>query len=214
MNFKQLIRLYESKIVFQHPGEDEEKNRNKIYSLKQFENWFKKNKSNLIWNEQAQGYDSNTDIKILYLNLTIIPIQFNIVKGDFYCSLNYLISLEGCPKEVGGNFNCSENNLTSLKGCPKKIGKDLDCSFNHLTSLEGSPEEIGENFDCSFNKLISLKGSPEKVRGTFECYNNQLISLEGCPKKVGKNFGCWNNKVKFTEEQVRSVCKVGGRIVT
>jgi hypothetical protein len=48
-------------------------------------------------------------------------IRFNKVSGNFYCDNNQLISLEGCPKEVGRDFNCSENKLTSLKGSPKKI---------------------------------------------------------------------------------------------
>jgi len=192
MNFEQLIRLYENEIVFQYPGEDEELARDKVYSIQQFEKWFKKNESKLIWNEQAQGYDSNTDINIFLLNLYIIPIQFNIVKGNFSCSFNYLILLKGCPKEIKGNFYCHNNKLKSLKGCP---------------------EEIEGNFDCSHNSLISLEGCPKEVGGHFDCYYNNLISLEGCPKKVGGNFNCSHNQVKFTEEEVRSRCNVRGKII-
>ena len=43
--------------------------------------------------------DYNGDVKIAGKNLDIIPLQFNIVKGD---------------------FNCYGNNLTSLKGSPQK----------------------------------------------------------------------------------------------
>jgi len=224
MNFKQLIRLYESEIVFQHPGEDEELARDKVYSMQQFEKWFKTYKSKLIWNEQAQGYDSNTNIYLHNLGLSIIPVQFNIVKGDFYCNHNNLISLEGCPKEVRGNFNCSHNNLKSLKGCPKEVGDllnfqfqnigDFYCSYNQLESLEGCPEIINGSFNCSDNKLKSLKGSPKIIKGYFNCSYNQLESLEGCPKEIRENFNCSYNKVKFIKEQIRLICKVRGKIIT
>ena len=31
---------------------------------------------------------------------------------------NEVVSMEGCPIEVGGNFNCSRNKLSSLDDCP------------------------------------------------------------------------------------------------
>jgi len=143
-----------------------------------FKKWFKENKFDLIWNEQAKGYDSNENINIFNLGLSFIPIQFNIVKGNFSCSFNYFISLEGCPKEVGGNFNCSDNNLTSLKGSLKEVKGD---------------------FDCSHNQLESLEGCPKKVRGHFDCYNNQLISLNNCPKEIKERFDCVDNNLDINE---------------
>ena len=91
---------------------------------------------------------------------------------------------------VNDSFDCSENKLTSLRGCPKEVGGDFICSRNNLTSLEGAPKEVG-GFDCSFNKLTSLRG---------------------VPKEVGGDFYCSNNKVQFTEEDVRKVCNVKGKI--
>ena len=44
-----------------------------------------------------------------------IPVRFGIVRGDFDCSSNRLLNLEGCPVAVGGNYNCSSNKLFSLK---------------------------------------------------------------------------------------------------
>ena len=175
-------------------------------------------------------------------------IQFNIVKRDFYCSHNELVSLRGCPREVGGKFDCSYNKLTTLEGSPEKVGgdfdchnnnlrdlkgaplkmKSFDCNYNELTSLEGAPvkvegsffcnnnvlttlkgapREVGGGFYCQRNNLKDLKGAPEKVGGWFHCENNKLISLEGAPKEA-KYFDCENNTTKFTEENVRKVCKV------
>ena len=45
-----------------------------------------------------------------------------MVKGDFDCYKNELISLEGAPREVGGDFDCRENKLETLDGKPQKIG--------------------------------------------------------------------------------------------
>ena len=51
------------------------------------------------------------------------------------------------------------------------------------------------------------------VGGNFNCSYNELTSLEFAPKSVGRDFVCHNNPGKFTEEQVRAVCNVKGRII-
>ena len=48
--------------------------------------------------------DVNGDVIIVNKNLYKLPLKFNKVNGNFYCSYNKLTSLEGCPKYVGGNF--------------------------------------------------------------------------------------------------------------
>jgi hypothetical protein len=42
-----------------------------------------------------------------------------------------------------------------------------------------------------------------------------LTSLEGCPQSVGGDFHCSSqrNGHKFTEAEVRAVCKVGDDVV-
>ena len=61
--------------------------------------------------------------------------------------------------------------------------------------------------------MISLEGCPATVGGSFSCDSNQLISLEGCPRTVGYSFFCVGNTKQFSEEYVRSLCKVKGTIV-
>ena len=95
--------------------------------------------------------------------------------------------------KVGGDFICASNNLTSLNGCPIKVGGYFDCSDNDLTSLKGCPTEVGRGFDCS---------------------HDNLTSLEGCPIKVDGDFDCRLNEDKFTEADVKRLCKVGGDIMT
>ena len=93
---------------------------------------------------------------------------------------------------VGGHFFCHNNKLTSLINAPKSVDGVFLCSNNKLTSLKGSSVSVGIiNFDCSFNNLKSLTGAP---------------------KTVGGDFSCGFNDIKFTEEQVRAVCDVKGKI--
>ena len=55
-----------------------------------------------------------------------------------------------------------------------------------------------------------------KVNGDFYCSDNNLKSLAGAPKTVGGNFDCGNNPGPngkgFTEDDVRAVCDVKGKI--
>ena len=137
--------------------------------------------------------DVDGDVNLFKTDLIEIPdyIQFGVIRGNFDCSSNHLSSLRGCPREVGGYFYCSDNNLTSLEGSPEKVKEGFYCGSNQLTSLEGAPREVDE----------------------FYCNNNQLTSLEGAPREVGGDFYCSNNKVQFTEEDVRKVCSINGRII-
>ena len=115
-----------------------------------------------------------------------------------------------------GDLNLKKMKLNELP----KISADFNvsgnfiCSYNELnTNLVGSPKSVGRNFDCSNNQLKSLYGASKNVNGNFYCSYNELESLEGCPKYVGGDFWCVNNHpIKFTEEQVRAVCSVKGRI--
>jgi hypothetical protein len=136
---------------------------------------------------------SKGDLDLSDLNLTVLPdILKNISVGrDFFCGNNHLTTLENCPKTVGGSFYCGHNKLTSL---------------------DGAPEYVGGSFYCSFNNLKSLQCAHIIVGGDFYCYDNELKSLFGAPETVGGDFYCYNNLGNFTEEQVRAVCDVKGKI--
>ena len=152
------------------------------------------------------------DVNLQRLYLRKLPITFGKVDGDFDCLDNKLTSLIGCPTEVIGNFYCSDNKLISLKGCPHKVGGSFNCDDNVLTSLKGCPTEVSANFICTTNRLTSLKGCPRKVGRDFDCLDNKLTSLIGCPTEVGRDFNCEYNNKEFTENDVKSLCKVGGSI--
>ena len=152
-----------------------------------------------------------------------------IVRGDFFCSDNKLKTLKNAPSEVAGSFSCRNNKITSLEGMPKITKYSyFDCSYNKLNNLDFGPTIIDPPNDsaavfglymCGFNNLTTLIGAPEMVPGTFDCKNNLLRDLTGAPKEVTKDFICYNQRARrgqdpviFTEEQVRAVCKVGGKV--
>jgi len=112
-----------------------------------------------------------------------------------------------------GDIDLRGMNLTELPCIfPREWDKSFYCYNNKLTSLQGAPREVGGYFWCDHNQLTSLKGAPKEVGGNFYCYNNKLTSLEGAPREVKGNFICSKNKNKFTEEDVRKACQVGGNV--
>ena len=167
----------------------------------------------LIKNYIRNGSKGNLSLN--RVGLTKLPdiLKDITVGGSFDCSYNNLTSLENCPKTVGGNFGYYGNNLTSLEGSPSSVGGNFYCNGNKLTSLAGAPKTVGRDFICRNNNLTSLEGGPVKVGGNFDCSYNNLTSLTGAPKSVGRHFYCTDNSVEFTEEQVRAVCDVKGKII-
>ena len=115
---------------------------------------------------------------------------------------------------IKGNLDLSNMKLTVLPDILKNVTVDGNfwCGHNKLTSLINAPSSVKRDFYCAHNKLTSLTGAPKTVGNNFYCAHNKLTSLDGAPKTVGGSFSCNNNPVKFTEEQVRAVCDVKGKI--
>ncbi len=92
----------------------------------------------------------------------------------------------------------------------------------HLKNLgESLPEYIQfgtvvGGFDVQKNNLKTLRGCPKRVIGTnnlkgnFKCNNNQLTSLEGGPQRVDGNYLCFDNPGRFSQKDIRRICKVTG----
>lgn len=135
-----------------------------------------------------------------------------------------LTTLEGCTQSLV-SFNASYCNLKNLIGGPTTILPNtiagsvsyykVDSNPN-LTSLQGAPTKVPRSFSATSCGLENLVGAPEYVGGHFIVSFNPLKSLEGCPKRVEKDFFCKppSSDIKewFTEEQIRSVCDVGGHV--
>lgn len=98
--------------------------------------------------------DVDGSVNLHNKELIKLPISFNIVSGDFYCTNNYITSLEGCPKEIGGDFYCSYNKLKTLEHSPLIIGGHFYCLDNPLESLEGLNIKINRLKCDNKDKLI------------------------------------------------------------
>lgn len=135
--------------------------------------------------------DVDRDVNLCNKGLSKLPLKFRKVSGNFDCSYNELISLEGSPSKAR-YFNCGSNKLTSLEHGPKNVDY-YNCTNNHLTSLEGAPESM-YSFDCSRNNLESLYGCPKKL-SIFKCSYNKLTSFEFGPEFVMESYSCDKNKI-------------------
>ena len=85
--------------------------------------------------------------------LTHIPLKFGIVTGYFWCNMNNLTSLEGCPLRVGSSFDCDD--LTSLEGCPKYVGDSFWCVDNNIREFTGI-KYIEERLLCYSNPIGNI----------------------------------------------------------
>lgn len=94
--------------------------------------------------------DYSGDVFFTNTNISEIPFIFNKVIGSFYCDYcRQLLSLHGCPKEVGGTFDCSgSKKIINLQEGPRKVGLDYVCKYCNLETLEGIAEEIGRDVLC------------------------------------------------------------------
>jgi hypothetical protein len=128
------------------------------------------------------------DVKIFDADLQMLPLQFGVVCGDFFCCSNGLTTLENAPYLVGGDFNCYGNKLKTLQYAPAEVGGFFCCHENELVDLKGCPQEIKGNFTCFLNELTTLVNGPSRVGGSYYANNNEVVSLEGSPDYVGGSF--------------------------
>ena len=70
---------------------------------------------------------------------SLCGIRFGTVTGDFWCSFNELITLEGAPQTVTGDFRCGHNKLTTLEGAPRKVGGSFTCDAFLLEPGQWNP---------------------------------------------------------------------------
>lgn len=139
-------------------------------------------------------------------NLTEFPeyIQFNRIDNNFICFGIGLTSLRGCPNFVSGEFDCSFNDIESLEGGPVSARYYI-CNDNRLKSLKGGPKK-SEFINIDNNLLESLADLPDNIQD-LSAASNQLKDLNGLPSKLG-NLWIFDNPGKFTEGQIRKVCKI------
>jgi len=132
--------------------------------------------------------DVDGDVNLDNRGLDKLPLKFGKVSGNFDCSDNDLITLEGSPQSVRGYFICSNNKLETLEGCPQSVGWGFYCYSNNLISLEGGPQSVGGYFNCIFNQLKDLYGFPEFFDYIFYYSGNPVEEILDLfkTKRLGK----------------------------
>ena len=107
-----------------------------------------------------------------------------------------------------------ENYTINSKG-EIDVGRSVDLDYKDFKELPYKFGRVNGYFDIGNNpNLTSLKNCPNYVTELFACNKcPQLDSLEGCPTEVGRRFYCYGCKREFTEEEVKSLCKVGKEVI-
>lgn len=50
------------------------------------------------------------------------------------------------------------------------------------------------------------------INGVLNCGVKSLKTLENCPNIVNGNFFCYYHKNKFTEDEIRRMCNISGKV--
>jgi hypothetical protein len=91
----------------------------------------------------------------------------------------------------------------------------MNISHNYeLKTLKGCPRTVGGFFNAVECNLESLIGGPEFVGGDYNVSHNDLTTLDGFPKEIEGWVMIGDNSVEFTEEEIRSVSNVKGKVFT
>lgn len=118
--------------------------------------------------------DVNTSVRLFNPRLSKIPVQFNIIKKDFFIQSTCLENLENGPRVVCGALVCNYTGLTSLMGAPNRIYGLFNCETNNLTSLDHFPEKVGG--------WIYLKGNPFIEDDAFYAKILHILESDNYPK--------------------------------
>lgn len=170
-----------------------------LTDYKKIQQWLKKVKiKNYTINEDLT-VDVHEDVDLRFLEIDELPVQFNIVEGDFDCSGSRWKTLKGCPSKIKDSFYCNNNGLKSLEYGPKEVGMNYSCQDNNLISLKGVPDKIKGNLDCTYNHIENLFDSPKEILGYFGISNNKLLSFKGIPDKIGDDLYCTGNRIESFE---------------
>jgi len=153
------------------------------------------------------------DLLLPYLNKGYTKEQIFVVKPideTFIINMGNIEKFKNI-KVIIGNIEIKRISDLSILNI-EEISGDFDCVATDLINLKGVPKIINGNFYCYRSHLTSLVDGPNIVTGDFDCSYNKLTSLEGGPSTVGGSFSCSNNTKKFTEEEVRKVVDVKGKV--
>ena len=86
-----------------------------------------------IHKNETVDYDG--DVRLSKKQLSVIPIKFGVVKGNFDVSDNALRNLTNAPTKVYGDFIIDDNFITDVKDSPTLVLGDYSCRYNKLNDI-------------------------------------------------------------------------------
>lgn len=123
------------------------------------EKWIKKaQKTSLIGGtcriNKDMSVDVDGDVNLSLTGIKFIPVQFNIVSGNFICLDNPMTTLKGSPRVVGGVFYFNSNKLVrSIKDMPEEIGGDAVIRANIEVLTDCSNKQLEKLYECESGKV-------------------------------------------------------------
>lgn len=97
-----------------------------------------------------------SNINWSYMNLTQIPIHFDVVVGSFNISNNQIASLYNLPEIVKGSLDCSNNQLKTFEHISLVIDFHLDAANNQIENLKFLQNTKCRSINLQNNKLLYL----------------------------------------------------------
>jgi len=96
------------------------------------------------------------------------------------------------------------------------IKGDFIITDNH--TISEIPDYIQFNicngyFICNGGHLKNLFGCPKNIKGDFYAAYNKIENLNGSPEIVEGDYVIKGNNAKFTKEEIRKLCEVGGNVI-
>ena len=102
------------------------------------------------------------------------------------------------------------------------INKDLTIDVNDTVNMVYQQIEklpyyiqfgiIKGSFFCNNCGLITFKGMPHTIKGILGCAGNKIKTLKYMPKEIERSLFIDRNPIKFTENEIRSLCNVKGDV--
>ena len=188
-----------------------------LETREQIEDWLKKRGKRIegTWKiNDDLSVEVTGDVDLSKLKMTKLPVKFKKVGGRFFVRETPLITLEGCPDEVGTWFDCSYTDIKNLIGGPKAINTSKS-QYNdqyqtnncqQLTSLEGIAEDAKE-LNVGFCKnLKELDYLPKNIRRITACAAG-LTTLQGIEKRA-KSLEALQINANNIEEYILGTLKI------
>ena len=135
------------------------------------------------------------------------------IKGDCIISALYnLDTLEISLGGIGGNLRIFQvggsRNVNILFGGYVGIGGDIEISYCNLNSIPNNFPDCDGSLILKHTNLKSVKGISKYINKDLDLRGLTLDDLNGFPKEIKDNLYVTKD-FGFTEEEVRSICKIG-----